>query len=226
MQNFNIKEENNVSNFYIEKYTCDLTSWQKAPYQLISWWDMIQFSAKNFFRMATLLERLRYQSQEATKRAPGYFSFDKNQKRILTELLQSIQKECLSLSLPNSFESINEFVDTLLVAKPDGITNIRATQMEDRFDEIRRTIHREMNLHLFMYIPAERAIYCESYRKKKGGGLANPSVYLFGDFVNAKFPSASFDIIEAGNCFATARYTACVFHLMRVLEIGLSTLAK
>ena len=38
MQNFNIKEENNVSNFYIEKYTCDLTSWQKAPYQLISWW--------------------------------------------------------------------------------------------------------------------------------------------------------------------------------------------
>ena len=29
---------------------------------------------------------------------------------------------------------------------------------------------------------------------------------------------------EAGKCFALARYTACVFHLMRILEAGLNAL--
>ena len=38
--------------------------------------------------------------------------------------------------------------------------------------------------------------------------------------------SARFDIGEAGNCFALERYTACVFHLMRTMEIGLTVLAK
>ena len=44
---------------------------------------------------------------------------------------------------------------------------------------------------------------------------------LFGEAVALRFPDASFDIKEAGNCYAVGRYTACVFHLMRALEIGL-----
>jgi hypothetical protein len=48
---------------------------------------------------------------------------------------------------------------------------------------------------------------------------------LFGDSVREKFPSAAPDIEEAGNCLATNRYTAAVFHLMRVVEWGLRALA-
>ena len=44
---------------------------------------------------------------------------------------------------------------------------------------------------------------------------------LFGEAVAQRFPDATFDIKEAGNCYAVGRYTACVFHLMRTLEIGL-----
>ena len=47
---------------------------------------------------------------------------------------------------------------------------------------------------------------------------------LFGTEVKDHFPSATFDIKEAGNCYALSRNTACVFHLMRVLEIGLTVL--
>ena len=36
----------------------------------------------------------------------------------------------------------------------------------------------------------------------------------------ANFPAANHEASEAGKCFATARYTACVFHLMRVMEVG------
>jgi len=49
---------------------------------------------------------------------------------------------------------------------------------------------------------------------------------LFGSLVSQEFSKADYDIREAGNCYATGRYTACVFHLMRVAEHGLRALAK
>jgi len=49
---------------------------------------------------------------------------------------------------------------------------------------------------------------------------------LFGDSVRASFYSAVADMEEAGNCLAAENNTAAVFHLMRVAEVGLRTLAK
>jgi hypothetical protein len=49
---------------------------------------------------------------------------------------------------------------------------------------------------------------------------------LFGDDVAKNFPSASVDIEEAAKCLALDRGTAAVFHLMRVMEVGLRALAK
>jgi hypothetical protein len=39
------------------------------------------------------------------------------------------------------------------------------------------------------------------------------------------FPSCAEDIREAGRCFALERYTACVFHAMGILQVGLYALA-
>ena len=47
---------------------------------------------------------------------------------------------------------------------------------------------------------------------------------LFGAEVTTAFPSAVVDIEEAGKCFAFERWTASVFHLMRVMEMGLRVL--
>lgn len=47
----------------------------------------------------------------------------------------------------------------------------------------------------------------------------------FGQSAVDKFPSAKFDMVEAGKCYALDRWTASVFHLMRVLEVGLKTMA-
>jgi hypothetical protein len=49
--------------------------------------------------------------------------------------------------------------------------------------------------------------------------------YPFGEGVDAAFPSAAYDIGEAGKCLALARWTASVMHLMRVLEVGLRALS-
>jgi len=49
---------------------------------------------------------------------------------------------------------------------------------------------------------------------------------LFGEPVSQKFPSSSFAITEAGKCIAVDRFTASVFHLMRVMEVALRAVAK
>ncbi|MCH9032818.1 MAG: HEPN domain-containing protein [candidate division Zixibacteria bacterium] len=38
------------------------------------------------------------------------------------------------------------------------------------------------------------------------------------------FPKARFDIDEAGKCYAFGLYTACVFHLMRIVDLCLKRL--
>jgi hypothetical protein len=48
----------------------------------------------------------------------------------------------------------------------------------------------------------------------------------FGTQVSEAFPTATYDIQEAGNCLALGRATACVYHSMRVLEYGLCALAN
>lgn len=49
---------------------------------------------------------------------------------------------------------------------------------------------------------------------------------LFGESVRKAFPSAAEDIRAAGNCLAAECNTAAVFHLMRVAEVGLRSLAR
>jgi hypothetical protein len=48
----------------------------------------------------------------------------------------------------------------------------------------------------------------------------------FGPMVFEAFPSAASDIEEAAKCLALRRGTAAVFHLMRVMEVGLRTTAN
>ena len=71
----------------------------------------------------------------------------------------------------------------------------------------------DLDSEMFLAIPADRISY---YEQKEP---------LFGAEVANSFPSAAYDIAEAGKCYALHRSTASVFHLMRVLEIGLTVFA-
>ena len=49
---------------------------------------------------------------------------------------------------------------------------------------------------------------------------------LFGHAVKSRYPSAGRDIKAAGDCFAAECSAAAVFHLMRVVELGLRSLVR
>ena len=61
----------------------------------------------------------------------------------------------------------------------------------------------ELKSQLFLFVPSERSAYYQS----------DPKV--------PAFPHSSKELTRAGNCFAVSEFTACVFHAMRSVELGL-----
>jgi hypothetical protein len=68
----------------------------------------------------------------------------------------------------------------------------------------------------------EKKIFCIS---SKGAELYADPLHWFTE-TSISFPSAVRDIEEACRCFALERYTACVYHSMGILQIGLFALAR
>jgi hypothetical protein len=91
--------------------------------------------------------------------------------------------------------------------------NVSSKQLIGVLTEVENTIRREMSVAKFFYMPSEQAKF---YTQDD----------LFGVAVDAKFPSIYFDMVEAGNCYAMGRGTACVFHLMRIMEVGVQEFGK
>jgi hypothetical protein len=88
--------------------------------------------------------------------------------------------------------------------------------LEKLYDEasiLQERIEHELDDVVTGFLPAGRVSY---FRNSE----------LFGSEVKVAFPSAAFDISEAGTCYTYGTYTACVFHLMRALEHPLRALAK
>lgn len=195
-----------------------LTPWKDAPYQLISWWDMKQFFATQFYNIPILFERF----ISSLNTAYQYLHIDDYLTKEMWDafdekFLHPIEEECRKVALDTSIETIRDF--------REDSPNMTLENARIRIRELDRCIRLEMKTHLFIYIPTDRAKYYQQWGEAKRKGHEE-EVPLFGETVNDKFPSTVYDITEAGNSFAFGRYTACVFHLMRVLEIGLSILAK
>ena len=75
-------------------------------------------------------------------------------------------------------------------------------------------IQNNLNSRAFMFIPTDRAQYWENLE-------------LFGEEFILAFPRVAVrEMLEAGNCYAAGRYTACVFHCIRVTEYALRKLAR
>ena len=75
-----------------------------------------------------------------------------------------------------------------------------------------RAVVAQLKKQNFLYVKPDRTGYVDNNE-------------LFGPEVKAAFPSAAFDIREAGNTLAAECCTATVFHLMRAAEYALRALA-
>jgi hypothetical protein len=120
---------------------------------------------------------------------------------------------CQHLRLDHASKQVYQFSHDLAHRLSTPLTV--STAMEN----LLLTICKEAGEKLLVHIPSERAIY---FNKDGEEGREN----LFGDDVFKNFESARPEIRDAGNCLAADLNTAAIFHLMRVVELGLRALAK
>ena len=112
--------------------------------------------------------------------------------------------------LPVSINIAATYRIMMFEANPRIITY---SYLAPQLNTIRETVFAELRTMLFFRMDDDLRKFFEQ-----------PS--LFGEGVSLKFPTASFDIEEGGKCLALGRPTACVFHMMRTMEVGLKALAK
>lgn len=166
---------------------------------------MERFSAEAFYNIGTILEGLRTFAQTGLHQIASPELIAKQLKQT-QNLLGAMEEGCSSIGLRQTVKAIAR-------ARTAISKSSTAEEIAETLTVIDQRLTDEMEDHLFMYIPVARA---ERYDQEQA----------FGAEVFKNFPSTTFDIKEGGNCFASARFTACVFHLMRVLEVGLVTFAK
>lgn len=180
-----------------------LPPWVSSPYSLISRWDMEQFSAAQFYDFGSRLGSAKRHIDSGFDEIVPKQQWKKTQGY---KTLLKVRAQCKSIDLRLSVMSINKF----LKSTGDRVSSKRLGQA---ITEIENTIHNEMSIVSFFYMPPRQADF---YHQEE----------LFGAQVNAKFPTIQYDMVEAGNCFAMGRSTACVFHLMRVMEVGVQEFGK
>ncbi|HWE87769.1 MAG TPA: hypothetical protein VG267_22690 [Terracidiphilus sp.] len=174
-----------------------LTPWEVDPYKLLSWWDMERFSASTFQQIVTGLIFLISRIEHLSEMAGGEDVEAGDLAVKFVPMVVEFRSECEKLKLRTSMAYADEFISLA-----DGMTSkglvLGLRQLES-------VIRNEMKSHLFFWVD-------------------NPSFYKqrqpFGARVAVWFPELEYDITEAGNCIAFDRGTASVFHLMRVMEVG------
>ena len=162
---------------------------------------MKRFDTHAFMRMSQVLGRMQVGAARQQDK-----QLNDEIIQLMTELMSDVHGGLGNVGLPFTAK---------MAARPGLSWNKQSTyrQLSQWVEEYCSRMYDEMETNAYFSIDASNVKL-----------FTQPN--LFGDQVNAKFPSSAFDIEEAGKCLALSRGTACVFHLMRVLEVGLYSLAK
>lgn len=124
------------------------------------------------------------------------------------EGFQHVREDLEELGLVNSLDQTDRIIQAL--NKGGVSTQDYAEMLQALLDRLMDETGRRQ---VFM-IPTHKVQYYSG------------AVDIFGEHVNKCFNSAQKDIERAAKCYAFGANTAVVFHLMRVMEVGLRTLGS
>jgi hypothetical protein len=170
--------------------------WPPRPFQIVSLWEMLNRFAQGFYRMGEVMQGL-------FSSALIYPNADI--PRVEKEL-GHLKSWCELLNLDLSVRGIDWATEELKV-DPKAATVSRV------LPEVQRRVFDELASIWLIDIPRD-CFHCYD------------NAGLFGEEATNKIANIDTDIAEAGSCFATGRFTACVFHLMRVMERGTQELGN
>jgi hypothetical protein len=157
-----------------------------------------RFDAHSFCHLSYLIGQIWVQLYKNVKYKPE----DWND---LASAMSEVRRQCEKLDLEVTLNQIKRIEE-------DVAQQVDPPVVERHLQELQNRIFDELAAQLIFFVEPHKRRY---YEKQQ-----------FPPEVIAAFPSAAYDMEEAGKCYALGQNTACVFHLMRVLEVALNGLAK
>lgn len=194
-----------------------------CPRRLWSLWEMFELKAGAFYNTATRMAETSAWIG-ATTAATAAIGEEGKDGRLFHKDTRLDEED--RMFLDGRLKGLREHLDTLgarvtALAAQDAentLANVYTATWgtaRERFEEIKNTLRRELSLQTLLVLePKEQAYF-------------TPKEPHFGAEVAEKFPTdATFEIDEAAKCLAFGRSTGAVFHLMRVMEIGIRAVTR
>lgn len=186
-----------------------LPPWVDAPKKLVSLWDMIQFRADGVLLVVRVLETFHAMGQ-AIARAR------QNKQSITPELTEEHSREwaknvqnALGVLEKLSVSASRKQIERIAIRLENGEgLDVVSGDIKEALSRLRDELE---DIVFFTVAPSKTKLM----DKPRSGW----------DSVLDRFPAAITDIEEASRCLALDRASACVFHLMRVMEHGLVAVA-
>jgi hypothetical protein len=169
---------------------------------------MISYLAVNLNSLLVWVNSAAHEARDKVKKYGRSARPSTNELRRIRIVLASLEQHCTAYGMRSSFDYCSGVLRGLKRNRKDCFWSDIAYGLEG----LRNAIMLELLELNFAFIPREKTEFFEQEA-------------LFGVQVNSRFQSAIQDIRDAGNCLAADLHTAAVFHLMRVVEIGLRELA-
>jgi hypothetical protein len=172
---------------------------------------MLSFSASKYIDVSTML--IGIGEQLSMRKGVISFALPAIEYTDLVNNIETLCDELSKLALPASTSSATEIRKLLKNSwvTPQGhhaFSPIDAARLNGAGIQLIQRLPDELQARLFLAIPSHKMPYYIE------------DTLLFGQKVADKFPNNVSDIAEAGKCFSMGRHTACVFHLMRIMEVA------
>lgn len=184
----------------------DSLKWEYSGLQIITRGQLMDYFSSHDF-MKAIRDVYAYEL-ELKRRVEEAGDWDKElpewDNKEVNDLLDKVGKSFPSKEFPFNF---------CVIVRVYAFANSKCTYQElyMRVVALRETMEDELRSRKMIVVSNSKTEFCDKES-------------AFGTEVALAFPSAGRDILEAGNCYALGLSTACVFHLMRVLEVGLKAL--
>lgn len=178
--------------------------WQAEPYKLWSLLDMLRFYADAFCRAMGILPQV-------WPRLNSGISPTDDGVAAFGQSIREIGEQCERLELPVSLSQVRA-IQTRVGEVQSG-RPVQYTELGRMTGDLYGRVIDELGSRYFLVVPAGKV------------GSYDTPLRDWAVPIDA-FPSIRNDIEEALKCYALNRSTACVFHLMRALEVPLKTLSS
>ena len=178
---------------------------------------MLKFNAADFYKVTTQMQHTLTGIEagsfvsSATSKGGTKISIPISHPSVVTALIErgeELKKSLHVLGAQITIMAVDEMNASL------ANTYVTYETIANGYKDINHTLRRELTQVTLLSLSADDRKWFE------------PPEPLFGGDFEWMYPSGVFELDEAAKCLALGRPTAAVFHLMRIMEIGIRAIAR